>query len=178
MKSNILFPFYLENSSLKSQSIAVELAKNLNVDLHLLVIFHNNDFLYNEYQECSNSKDEFINELFDNLKKNHPDIILGNDKPIGVSDATTIYISFENYADHPLKQRLSENYLWIFDYDDFYSIIIPTGFIHDLNQYEQKVWVISKNQSGILTQTKHLIDKYDSNTSGDIYWDSLPLDLM
>ncbi|MGQ1784518.1 MULTISPECIES: hypothetical protein [unclassified Saccharicrinis] len=180
MKSNILFPFNLENSNLESQGIVVELAKNLNVDLRLLVIFQNNDFLYNEYLKRPNSKDESAKALFNNLKKKYPDIILGNEKQIGFKKGTVIDITFENFAEQPMLNRLNEDYLWVFDFHDFISNIIPTGFINQLNKHNRKVWVVTKNRSGILTQTKQIVDQYneDNSTFDQMYWDALPLDLL
>ncbi|WP_075589819.1 hypothetical protein [Labilibacter marinus] len=182
MKQNILYPFYLENSNIKSQSIAVELAKNLGVDLHILVIIHNNNFLYNEYLECAKTQEESSNELFDSLNKRYSDIILGNDKPIGHRHGTRIDISFENYQDCPLQRKLSESYLWVFDYQDFISNIIPAGFNNELKEHDRKVWIISKNRSGILTQTQPLINQFSNHrehTINDVKsWDAFPLDIM
>lgn len=182
MKQNILYPFLLEKSDIKSQSIAVELAKNLDVDLHLLVLCKNNNFLYNEHIECSKTQEESAHELFDNLKKRYSDIILNNEKQVGNRHGTKIDISFKDCKEAPLHGMLSDNYLWIFDYQDFMDNIIPNGFNDELSKFDRKVWIISKNRSSILTQTKQLEDQYffinRKHQSNTLYLDALPLDVM
>ena len=181
MKQNILYPFYLENANIKSQSIAVELAKNLGVDLHLMVICKNNDFLYNEFIECSKTQEESMQELFYNLKKRYSNLILGSEKQVGNGHGTRIDISFQSYNDRPLRNKLADNYLWLFDYHEFIANVIPAGFNNELSDHDRKVWVISKNRSGILTQTTPLVEQFTPNVNkfeGTMYWDTLPLDIM
>jgi len=182
MKQNILYPFNLENSNFKSQSMAVELAKSLDVDLHLLVIYQNSDFLYSEHLEYAKTKEESVQELFDDLRMRYSDIFLGNKKQFSNRNGTGIDISFQDYQERPLRKKLPDNYLWVFDYQDFISNIIPAGFHSDLKEYDRKVWIISKSRSGILTQTQQLINQFSGspvkNNKDEQYWDALPLDVL
>ncbi|GAF03221.1 hypothetical protein [Saccharicrinis fermentans] len=179
MKPNILYPFYLEDAKQTSLRILIELAKNLNVELHIIVVSRNNIFSINEYNYVD-SKQGLLSDFFYKLKQANPAIILDHEKSKTLKEGTQVHINLTNNNHLSLIHYLKENYLWVFDYHDFISMVLPGTFIQQLKKQQCKVWVISKNGSGILTQTQDLIDRYHKNkrTAHHIHRDALPLDFM